>query len=298
MANPLSAQKALDQFRKFGLDVVERKNWRTHNRNAVGRWGPANGVMIHHTVTKGTVASLRILTDGYDGLPGPLCHGMIDKDGTVYLVGWGRANHAGLGDPSVMNAVINERDTPPPRSNIIDGNPRFYGFECVNMGDGKDPWPEEQVEAICRASAALCAAHGWSERSVIGHLEWQYGKVDPRGLSMDSLRSRIGKLLKSGGEAPQKKEVSLKLAVKAALTDPKADGNKVTYAGVKTVEEALAGEGLLARSLVDGHYGTSTVEAYAKWQKKLGYTGKDADGVPGASSLKKLGDKRGFTVLP
>lgn len=297
MATPLTPAKALTQFRKFGLDIVEHRNWKTHNRNHVGRWGPVNGVMIHHTVTKGTAPSLRILTDGYAGLPGPLCHGMIDKDGTLYLVGWGRANHAGLGDAIVLNAVVNERTLPRAVNNTVDGNPRFYGFECVNLGDGKDPWPEAQVEAICRASAALCDAHGWGAESVIGHLEWQYGKIDPRGLSMADLRSRVGKLLKDGEAAPQKKQVDLARLVKAARTDPKASGNKVTYSGVKTVEEALAAEGLLSRSLVDGHYGTSTVEAYAKWQKKLGYKGGDADGIPGASSLKKLADKYGFAVV-
>ncbi|MYS52735.1 N-acetylmuramoyl-L-alanine amidase, partial [Streptomyces sp. SID6013] len=33
-------------------------------------------------------------------------------------------------------------------------------------------------------------------RSVIGHLEWQPGKVDPRGFTMDSMRERIRDRLK------------------------------------------------------------------------------------------------------
>lgn len=195
MATPLTAAKFLSQLKAYGVTYKEHGNWRTHNRNHAGLWGGVNGVMLHHTVTKGTSGSLSTVTDGYSGLPGPLCHGMIDKDGVVHLVGWGRANHAGLGDQAVLNAVIREKNLPAARSQTVDGNRRFYGFECVNMGDGKDPWPKAQVEAMCRVSAALCSAHKWGERSVIGHKEWQTGKVDPRGLSMPKLRSRIGGIL-------------------------------------------------------------------------------------------------------
>ncbi|CAO0836098.1 hypothetical protein SMICM17S_06540 [Streptomyces microflavus] len=42
--------------------------------------------------------------------------------------------------------------------------------------------------------------------------------------------------------------------------------------------------------------GFSTKAAYAAWQRKLGYTGSAADGIPGRASLEKLGVKRGFKV--
>jgi hypothetical protein len=114
----------------------------------------------------------------------------------VHLVGYGRANHAGLGDPDVLAAVIAERRPPLDNEATVDGNSVFYGFECENLGDGKDPWPTAQLDAIEKAAAAICRHHGWSERSVIGHLEWQPGKVDPRGFSMTWLRGRIRDRLK------------------------------------------------------------------------------------------------------
>jgi hypothetical protein len=43
-----------------------------------------------------------------------------------------------------------------------------------------------------------------------------------------------------------------------------------------------------------GLFGPRTKAAYAKWQKKLGE--KKADGVPTLTSLRKLGEKHGFTV--
>jgi hypothetical protein len=192
----MSAGRFLAALRDEGLTVVEVGDWRTHNRNHKGPWGPVHGVMIHHTVTRGTANTVRICRDGHASLPGPLCHGVIAKDGRVHLVGYGRANHAGAGDDEVLRAVIAEQNLPPDNEATTDGNRHFYGFECENLGDGKDPWPKAQLEAIEKAAAALCRVHGWTQRSVIGHLEWKPGKVDPRGFTMASMRARIAERLR------------------------------------------------------------------------------------------------------
>ncbi|WP_030620825.1 N-acetylmuramoyl-L-alanine amidase [Streptomyces sclerotialus] len=196
MAAPMSADRFLEALRDEGLRVVEVRDWRTHNRNHKGPWGGVHGVMIHHTVTSGAEETVQLCYDGHPELPGPLCHGVITKDGTVHLVGHGRANHAGLGDGDVLKAVIAEKRLPPDNEADTDGNRVYYGFECENLGDGVDPWPDAQMEAIEKAAAAVCRVHGWNERSVLGHLEWQPGKVDPRGFTMDALRERIGKRLR------------------------------------------------------------------------------------------------------
>jgi len=218
---PLSPDRLLEVLRAEGLKVVEHSGWRTHNRAGHGPWGPVNGVMIHHTVSTGTANSVRICYDGYDSLPGPLCHGVIAKDGTVHLTSAGRANHAGGGDPNVLQAVIDERyNSAPPAPHqhqgsigAVDGNAHFYGFECVNLGDGKDPWPAEQVTAITKVSAAICRAHGWSAKSVIGHSEWSDWKNDPKGPgmpSMPSLRTEVQARL--ARPAPAGKEESMPLS--------------------------------------------------------------------------------------
>ncbi|WP_030969824.1 N-acetylmuramoyl-L-alanine amidase [Streptomyces sp. NRRL S-1824] len=196
MSTPMSASAFLEALRNEGLTVVQVGDWRTHNRNHKGPWGPVNGVVIHHTVTSGTAATVRICRDGYPELPGPLRHGMIAKDGRIHLVGYGRANHAGLGDDDVLRAVVAEKILPPDNEANTDGNRHFYGFECENLGDGKDPWPDAQLVAIEKAAAAICRHHGWTSRSVIGHKEWQPGKVDPRGFTMESMRARIHDRLK------------------------------------------------------------------------------------------------------
>ncbi|MFJ3926892.1 N-acetylmuramoyl-L-alanine amidase [Streptomyces sp. NPDC090022] len=196
MAAPMSAERFLRALRNEGLTVVEVGAWRTHNRNHKGPWGPVHGVVIHHTATRGTANTVRLCREGHERLPGPLCHGVITKDGRVHLVGYGRANHAGSGDRDVLAAVIAEKALPPDDRADADGNRHFYGFECENLGDGEDPWPAVQLDAIARASAAVCRVHGWTARSVIGHLEWQPGKIDPRGFTMASMRNRVAERLK------------------------------------------------------------------------------------------------------
>lgn len=195
MSMPMSSSRIVKALTEEGVRVEQFGRWRTHSRNTKGPWGPVHGVMIHHTVTSGTDQSVKLCYRGHGTLPGPLCHGVIAKDGTVHMVGHGRSNHAGLGDNRVLQAVISELRPTPASRNDTDGNRHFYGFECVNLGDGKDPWPEAQLEAIVDVSAAICRAHGWSQLSVIGHKEWQLGKVDPRGFSMDKIRNRIAKQL-------------------------------------------------------------------------------------------------------
>ncbi|MBT2388868.1 N-acetylmuramoyl-L-alanine amidase [Streptomyces sp. ISL-1] len=289
MATPLSASTLLKVLRDEGLQVVEHRSWRTHNRNHKGPWGPMHGVMIHHTVTSGTQNSVDLCYNGHSSLPGPLCHGVIAKDGTVHMVGNGRANHAGLGDDDVLRAVINETALPADNEANTDGNRYFYGFECVNLGNGTDPWPAAQLEAIEQASAAICRAHGWSYRSVIGHKEWQPGKVDPRGFTMDSMRARIKARLGDSPDGPPKPPAPKPPAryepfPGAAFFAPGRHSPVITAMGKRLVAEGC-GRYEVGPS---PDWSESDRKSYAAWQRKLGFTGSDADGIPGKSSWDRL----------
>ncbi|MDQ0945422.1 peptidoglycan-binding protein [Streptomyces sp. V1I1] len=289
MATPLSASRLLKVLRDEGLQVVEHRSWRTHNRNHKGPWGPMHGVMIHHTVTSGTQNSVDICYNGHSSLPGPLCHGVIAKDGTVHMVGNGRANHAGLGDDDVLRAVINETALPADNEANTDGNRYFYGFECVNLGNGKDPWPAAQLEAIEKASAAICRAHGWSYRSVIGHKEWQPGKVDPRGFTMDSMRARIKARLGGRPDGPAtppapKPPAKYEPFPGAAFFAPGRRSPIITAMGKRLVAEGC-GRYEVGPS---PDWSEADRKSYAAWQRKLGFTGSDADGIPGKSSWDRL----------
>ena len=93
--------------------------------------------------------------------------------------------------------------------------------------------------------------------------------------------------------------VDMEAVLEAAQWDPVKSGSGVTSGAgpsVRLVEQALADRGLLETSYVDGHFGTRTVAAYAQFQQQLGYSGIDATGLPGKTSLSKLGEGR-FTVV-
>lgn len=100
------------------------------------------------------------------------------------------------------------------------------------------------------------------------------------------------------GAAAALPSVNMEATVKAAQIDPRRADDTLTpgaKASVLLVERALRDRNLLDAQWVDGYFGTTTVAAYAKYQKSLGYTGLDANGLPGKTSLAKLGDGR-FTV--
>jgi LysM repeat protein len=95
---------------------------------------------------------------------------------------------------------------------------------------------------------------------------------------------------------PVQKVVSLAQLVAAFKRDAPKSGTPVSYEPTRYVEDALVAEGLLARQYADGHAGTATKSAYALLQRRYGYSGADADGIPGMTSLKRLGRAHGFTV--
>lgn len=93
-------------------------------------------------------------------------------------------------------------------------------------------------------------------------------------------------------KAPQ---VSLARVVKAATKAPHLYAPGATL----RVQVALHAEGLLT-TYAPGHYGAKTRKAMAHWQRSKaggGFTGRDADGIPGRTSLRRLGRRRNFVVV-
>ncbi|MFD8545672.1 N-acetylmuramoyl-L-alanine amidase [Streptomyces sp. NPDC059649] len=307
MANPLTADQLVAALRAEGLTVHEHDGWRTHSRDAATgkNFGPVYGVLIHHTAGHG---DREICYNGRSDLPGPLCHSWLGKTDGLWMISSKRANHAGLVDADVIAALRAESALPHDDQANYDGNDSLYGLEIENLGNGKDPYPATQYRQAVLWATALCRAHGWSERSIAGHKEAQPGKIDP-SFDMDVFRTDVKKQLatRPGKPAtppptPSTPRVDLSQLIGAAKADPPAKQGHVTYrAGVNLVEAALVAEGLLARTYAgDGSYGTTTRDAYARWQRSPaggGYTGKNADGIPGKASLQRLGARHGFVVV-
>lgn len=114
------------------------------------------------------------------------------------------------------------------------------------------------------------------------------------GLMVAALVIVVGQL--SGGTAAATLPVAnMEAIVKAAQIDPRRADTSLTPGAkdsVLLVERALNARGLLASLYIDGHFGTKTIDAYAAYQRSLGYSGLDATGLPGATSLQRLGENR------
>lgn len=65
---------------------------------------------------------------------------------------------------------------------------------------------------------------------------------------------------------------------------------------VENVQRALNYEFGGSDLAIDGIFGPKTRSRYSAWQKRLGYRGTDADGIPGRTSLNRLADRYGFRV--
>lgn len=209
MATPMTASQIVAQLKKWDIKYVEVKTWETHNREGHGAWGPVNGFIWHHTgadVSNAAEYAGSVLYNGLSTLPGPLCHFGLAPNGVVYLVGWGRANHAGGGDPVSLNHVINEDYTGQLRptkgnSNGVDGNSHFYGVEIMYSGSHK--MTDAQYATARKLSAAICDFHDWSELSCIAHGEWSSDKWDPgyasgKIMDMVAVRKDIKATIRAG----------------------------------------------------------------------------------------------------
>ncbi|WP_435058530.1 peptidoglycan-binding protein [Streptomyces sp. bgisy060] len=156
---------------------------------------------------------------------------------------------------------------------VARGGRRFY-----KVGPGSR-WGE----ADRNATRAFQEAQGWSGADadgIPGPTTWHL-------------------LVTGGGKdiPPAKPVVHVSHLVAAAHKDiPAATGHTTYRAEVKRLEDALVAEGLLARRWADGSFGTKTKSAYAAWQRHCGYSGADANGIPGLQSLTRLGHKHGFTA--
>jgi len=184
MSTPMTASQLEAQLKKWAINYAPYKpDWATHNRGQRGKgWGNVHGVVIHHTGTDGDAR--QDLYAGDSALPGPKVQLYIDKNGKLWLIGWGRANHAGGGDPAVLNHVINED-----YSGILttrygegdsyaeDGNAYFYGIEVGYSGSHE--MSPAQYSTLMKVCAAIADFHNWTEKSFIAHYEWNKYKWDP-----------------------------------------------------------------------------------------------------------------------
>lgn len=163
-----------------GLKVVQLDGWQ---RRGVEFPSIPNTVIAHHTATpasaRGDLPTQKILIEGRSDLAGPLCQVALGRNGTVYIVASGKANHAGKG---AWRGTTLSAQT--------------IGIEAENPGDGK-PWPAKQYAAYVQLVAVLLRSLGQSPERLAGHKEWALPagrKTDPT-LDMNQFRRDVATVM-------------------------------------------------------------------------------------------------------
>lgn len=199
-----------DILRARGLKVVETPGWKERGYNGQ-KLIDCRGVLWHHTATASArwltagMPTLNMLMNGHETLAGPLSQMGLGRDGTVYLVAGGLANHAGTG--SAPGIPVNA------------GNWHMLGIEMESSGLAPWDWTPAQLAAAPKLGAALELAYMASltpaQRVQMGHLEYSdAGKIDPAGWpgGMDGLRASINAQIAAWAGKPTPKPVPAKPA--------------------------------------------------------------------------------------
>lgn len=175
------------------VPVVEVAGWRTRERP--GTFTPI-GQLDHHTAARSSSSrprpSLDVCVTGRAGIPGPLCNGLIDYFGVLYLISDGRANDSGRGSSVVLSETrkgIRPTGSAASRNLVddTDGNRWFWDWEVEYDGIAQAPTPA-QYETLVRTNVAVALAGGGFP---IGHLEWTTRKIDPANVSMHTIRGEV-----------------------------------------------------------------------------------------------------------
>lgn len=166
-----------DRLRAKGLVVVEIAGWQTRGDPVLD----PEGSVDHHTASAlgSNAPALGICINGRSDLPGPLCHVLIGRDNTCYVIASGRANHAGSGGQWG-----------------ITGNSKVYGVEHENTGTGTEPWREDQRHTAALVHAALLEGiPNPALRRVCQHKDWTNRKIDKWDQTGADMQNRVNNIL-------------------------------------------------------------------------------------------------------
>lgn len=214
-------------LRAAGLVVHETANWITSGY-AGQDFAAIRGVLWHHTATNRAAflqspnPTLNLVKYGRGTpgtatfLPPPICNILFDRNGEVWLIATGVANHAGKGiAPGVPRDM---------------GNHYLIGIEMESSGVAPWDWTAAQLRNAPILGAVLEKLYlqklPADQRLQLGHKEYSSeGKIDPAGWpgDMDGLRASINRILAGGTTTPAPKP-PVKDALEMATPQEVIDG--------------------------------------------------------------------------
>lgn len=284
MAVPDRFAEAVSLLRTWGCRVDALDGWASRKARNDIPFAP-EGVINHHTGAWTTTDQMLFVT-GRTGLPGPLCHWTIYRDGTIVLGAAGYANHAGINNKPALEQVLAGavgEITPGPDTAGYSGNRRTVGVEVKCPG----AYNEAQRAAAVALNAALVIAFGWSPTAppVGAHKEITRRKPGDPGDDMAQFRADVVDMVAAKTAQPP-------VVVPPPVTYPPTVRLGSRGVRVKRVQEALRAAGyrgdVLNRKLlvVDGEYGPRTRRAVKRFQKAKRLF---VDGVVGPDTYAALG---------
>lgn len=257
-----------DVLRAAGIEVVLHDGWRTRGLSTSKPFEPEYLIWHHDASPAGDSP----------GVPASMIRNYakagaqiwVDRRGRWHFIASGRAAHAGT---------------------VLPGMPDNYdsvGIETDHTTG--EAWPPALLASLRKGTAAILAH--WRVSAARGlHFHKSVcsprgRKVDPDGLDLAAERDRVHALMVTATPPPASlPTVSLKRAKKAA----KRAGWSKKFAGKKLRAE----RNIIRRALANEGCAT-----YVDWQRKLGRKGDAVNGIPGATTLAKLGVRQGFRVIP
>lgn len=179
-----------------------------------------------------------------------------------------------------------------PATKVVQERLVKHGF---NPGAQDSYFGDKTASAV----SAFQKAQGWSGADadgVPGPETWKRLLAEP--VKKAPAKKAPTKKAEGGSTRPK---VSLSKLIEAARSDTHRKQGGTTpgaYDSVRAVEDALLRLQYIPKQYAkDGSFGSVTVSAYSRWQRSLGYRGRDADGIPGRKSLQELGRRFGFDVV-
>ncbi|MEU6925468.1 peptidoglycan-binding protein [Streptomyces sp. NPDC046631] len=246
---------------------------------------------------------------GQDAVHGVVLHimaGTLDGSDSWFRNPSSQASaHFGVGKDGRIYQWVDTADRAWAQGN---GNRTWLSIE--HEGQGGDSLTADQLQATASIVAWMHQTHGVKLQSTdspsgrgigwhgMGGTAWGGHTACP-GTPIKNQRAAI---IKAAGDAPPPPVTGG--APGASRATVAINGLKYGYgssgAHVTAVGKALVKAGCSAYADGPGPDWTDAdTKSYAKWQRKCGYTGTDADGVPGEVSLKKLlGSLPGKTATP
>lgn len=150
---------------------IQSPNWSDHTR--------AVDMLIIHATAGRFASDIEELTDNTRPLA-------LRKSVTYYITKAGKIYQLVDEDKQAWHAGVSRWGN---RNNLNNGS---IGIELENLNTGRDPYPQEQVNALIDLSIDIMSRRGITEENVLRHLDVSPGrKSDPAGFDWAGYKSVI-----------------------------------------------------------------------------------------------------------